>query len=112
VVNVVGDGAFLYYPQVLWTAANLALGSTVFVVLNNASYRVLKLGLERMGGPWAGAQPPGLDIQNPCVDLAALARSFGLDAERLTRPDQLRPALERALSAPGPVLLECVLAAG
>jgi benzoylformate decarboxylase len=111
VVNAVGDGAFLYYPQVLWTAANLGLGSTVFLVLNNASYRVLKLALERMGGPWAatGVVPPGLDIQDPCVDMAALARAFGLQAERLTRPDELRPALERALSASEPVLLDCVL---
>jgi benzoylformate decarboxylase len=112
VINTVGDGAFLYYPQVLWTAASLGLDRLVFVVLNNASYRVLKIGLERMGGPWsaAGSQPPGLDIQNPCVDMVGLARAFGLQAERLTRPDQLRPALERALTASGPVLLDVALA--
>ena len=46
------------------------------------------------------------------LKMPALARSFGLAAERLTRPDELRPALERALSASGPVLLDCVLAAG
>ena len=111
VVNIVGDGAFLYYPQVLWTAAGLGLGSTVFLVLNNTSYRVLKLGLERMGGPWtaSGAQPPGLDIQDPCVDLASVAQGFGVEAERISRVAELRPALERALGATRPVVLDLVL---
>src|SRR5205823_7371563 len=73
VVNGIGDGSFLYYPQTLWTAANLGLGTVLFLVLNNSSYRVLKIGVQRMGGPWGvtGDYPPGLDIIGPAVDIAA-----------------------------------------
>jgi benzoylformate decarboxylase len=108
IVNGIGDGAFLYYPQALWTAASLKSGSIVFVVLNNTSYQILKLGVDRMGGPWTagGAYPPGLDISEPRVDIAGLARSFGVEAETLREPSELRPGLERALAAGGPYLLD------
>jgi thiamine pyrophosphate-dependent acetolactate synthase large subunit-like protein len=86
----------------------LKRGSIVFVVLNNTSYQILKLGVDRMGGPWTagGAYPPGLDISEPRVDIAGLARSFGVEAETLREPSELRPGLERALAAGGPYLLD------
>src|SRR5262249_7805087 len=104
----IGDGAFLYYPQSLWTAANLQLGSLVFLVLNNSSYRILKIGTERMGGPWgpAGVYPPGLDIDNPRVDIAATSQSMGVDAERVASYADLRPAMQRAFAAGRPYLLD------
>jgi benzoylformate decarboxylase len=100
IVNGIGDGAFLYYPQTLWTAANLNL-AVVFLVLNNSSYRVLKLGVQRMGGPWtaSGAYPLGLDIDAPVVDIASMARSMGVSAERVERTAEMRPALERAFDS-------------
>jgi benzoylformate decarboxylase len=108
VVNGIGDGSFLYYPQALWSAANLGLGSMVFLVLNNSSYRVLKIGVQRMGGPWAsgGAYPPGLDIEAPHVDVAATARAMGVTAEHIEHAADLRPALERAFGAGCPYLLD------
>ncbi len=108
IVTGIGDGAFLYYPQTLWTAAKLELGSVVFLVLNNSSYRVLKLGTQRMGGPWSasGAFPPGLDIEGPAVDLSATARAMGVAAERVERPSDLRPALERAFGSGRPYVLD------
>lgn len=109
-VNVVGDGTFLYYPQSLWSAANLGL-PVIFLILNNSSYRILKQGLQGMGGPWGppGAYPPGLDLAHPAVNYAALAQSFGVAGERVTEPAQLRPALERALQAGAPYLLDVVI---
>lgn len=108
VVNALGDGSYLYYPQALWTAASLGLGSIVFIVLNNSSYRILKIGVQRMGGPWAssGAYPPGLDIDSPRVDIAASARSMGVAAEVVSEFGELRPALERAFAAHAPYLLD------
>ena len=111
VVNGIGDGSFLYYPQALWTAANLELATVVFIVLNNSSYRVLKIGVQRMGGPWdaGGAYPPGLDIEGPRVEIAATAQAMGVQAERIERPADLRPALERAFAAGRPYLLDIAL---
>jgi benzoylformate decarboxylase len=110
VVSVVGDGTFLYYPQVLWTAASLGI-HVLFVVLNNQSYRILKQGLKGMGGPWGppGTYPPGLDISAPAMDFAAMAGLYGVAGERVTEPGQVRSALERGLSASGPYLLDVVI---
>jgi thiamine pyrophosphate-dependent acetolactate synthase large subunit-like protein len=37
-------------------------------------------------------------MENPSVDFAALARSFGVAGEGpITEPDQIRPAIERAI---------------
>ena len=41
VVSIVGDGAALYSPQALWTAAHERLPVT-FVVINNREYNILK----------------------------------------------------------------------
>jgi benzoylformate decarboxylase len=111
VVNVIGDGAFLYYPQTLWSAARLGLGSVVFAVLNNASYRVLKIGVERMGGPWSagGAYPPGLDIFWARRGHCCRGAGDGVEAERVEALAELRPALERAFAAGKPYVVECVV---
>jgi benzoylformate decarboxylase len=111
VVNVIGDGAWMYYPQTLWSAANLDIGRLVVIVLNNASYRVLKLGTERMGGPWnaRGSVPPGLDIDAPRADIAGTARTMGVTAERVESRADLRPALERAFGADRAYLVEVML---
>jgi benzoylformate decarboxylase len=110
VVNVVGDGSLLYYPHALWNAANAA-APVLFVVLNNGQYRVLKLIIDRMGGPWSAAMtmPPGLDIERPSVDLVALAASMGVRGERVEKSAQLHPALVRGLDADEPYLIDAVV---
>jgi benzoylformate decarboxylase len=110
VVTVVGDGSLLYYPQALWSLAQLDLPS-VTVVLNNASYRVLKLIVGRMGGPWNDAKQalPGLDFETPRVDFAALAHAMGLEGERVAKTADLRPALERAFAAKRPYVVDVML---
>jgi benzoylformate decarboxylase len=113
-VNVIGDGAFLYYPQSLWNASQAGIQNLVVVVLNNASYRVLKLGTRRMGGPWnaEGNLPPGLDIDAPRPHIAAMAQSMGVAAERVTERAALGPALERALGADQTYVLDVHLVGG
>jgi len=46
----------------------------------------------------------GTSLANP--DFAAFARSFGAFGEALGRTEDFAPALERALAAGGPALLE------
>jgi benzoylformate decarboxylase len=109
VVNVVGDGSLMYYPQALWNAA-VANVPVLFLVLNNGSYRVLKIITDRMGGPWGteGAAPPGLDFEST-VDFVGLAQSMGVPAERAETPAELRAAIERGLAAAGPRVVEIML---
>jgi benzoylformate decarboxylase len=110
VVNVVGDGSLMYYPQALWNAANQRI-PVLFVVLNNGGYRVLKMIIDRMGGPWSAdaKMPASLDIEKPHVDFVALGRSMGVEGERVTVPAELRPALKRGLNADSPYLVDVVV---
>jgi benzoylformate decarboxylase len=106
VVNVVGDGSFMYYPQALWSAANVD-APVLFLVLNNGAYRVLKVILGRWG-PWGegAALPPGLNFGEPVIDFVAMANSMGVAGERISTPSELRGAIERGLSAGAPYLLD------
>jgi benzoylformate decarboxylase len=107
VVNVVGDGSLMYYPQALWSAASAQV-PVIFVVLNNGCYRVLKVIIDRMGGPWGsdGERTPGLDFGSPAIDFVAMGESMGVSGQRVTTPTELRAALERALTADGPFLVD------
>lgn len=109
VVATIGDGSALYYIQSLWTAAKYNL-PVVYVILNNQSYMILKGGLQRMNGPAAQKGIfPGMDIVGPSVDFAACARSFGVEGIRVEDPDELQAALQKALAANRPVLLDVVI---
>jgi benzoylformate decarboxylase len=107
VVNVVGDGSLMYYPQALWSLANVKVPVLVLVV-NNASYRVLKLIWNRWGGPWGDspALPPGLNFGEPKIDFVKIADSMGVAGERVSKSTELRAAVERGLAADAPYLLD------
>ena len=107
VVVAVGDGSFLYYPHALWNLANRDLPVLV-VVLNNGGYQVLKLIVDRMGGPWSGgrANLPGLDIGEPGVDLVGLAASLGVPGEKVDCLSGLDRAIRRGMAATTPYLID------
>jgi benzoylformate decarboxylase len=98
----VGDGSAMYSIQALWTAARLKL-PIAYVIANNGGYRILKQRLLAFHG---NANPIGMDLDDPKVDFAGLARSMGVASERITEAEGLNSALRRALSAPGPTLLD------
>jgi acetolactate synthase-1/2/3 large subunit len=50
-----------------------------------------------------------LDLSNPVIDFAALARSVGVDGQRVTTAEDFTRAFGTAMSEPGPHLIECVL---
>ncbi|QSO51471.1 thiamine pyrophosphate-binding protein [Alicyclobacillus curvatus] len=109
VVAVIGDGSALYVIQALWNAAKYQL-PVVYLIVNNASYMILKGGLRRLNGP-AVAQGvyPGMDLVGPEVDFVACARGFGVEAVRVDEPDEVRPALETALRERRPYLIDFVI---
>src|SRR5262249_7900116 len=76
----IGDGTAMYTIQALWTIAREGL-NVVTVILNNRSYAILNVELERTGagggGPKAKAQ---LDIAEPPIDFVALANGMGVPA--------------------------------
>jgi benzoylformate decarboxylase len=106
VVGLIGDGSAMYTCQALWTAARYRVG-VVLVILNNASYRILKQRIHGMKGLAADADRYiGMDLVDPPIDFVGLARSLGVPAERVDRAAALGPALAGALAGPGPALLD------
>ncbi len=91
----------MYSIQALWTAAHLKLPIT-YIITNNASYRILKQRLLSFHG---NNHFIGMDLSDPHIDFAAMARSMGVAAERITEADAVVPALEAACANPEPNLL-------
>lgn len=108
VLAVVGDGSSMYGVQALWTAAHLKLPIT-YVICNNRSYRILK---ERLVSMRATDRFTGMDLRDPEIDFAGLARALGVHAERVAEPQAIVPALRAALESGGPRLIEVMVADG
>ncbi len=109
VVCVTGDGAGAYTLQALWTMAREGLDVTT-VVVANGRYRILDIELARTGAGKAGAAARGLlDLRGPPMDWCALAKGFGVPAERCADAEALDAAIARAMAASGPQLIEAVV---
>ena len=101
VIAFAGDGCFLMCAQELATMVAYHLPILVIVV-NNGMLGTIRMHQERH---YPG-RVIGTDLLNP--DFAAFARSFGAYGERVERSSAFPAALERALDADGPALLELV----
>lgn len=111
-VDVQADGDLLYLPSALWTAAQASVPLLV-IVNNNRQYgntveHATKIAAHR--GHDDALRYVGAGLSDPPVDLAALARSFGVwaagpvgDADAL--PDQLAQAV-KVVSSGRPALLD------
>jgi benzoylformate decarboxylase len=96
----------MYAIQGLWTAAHYDM-SVVFVICNNAQYRILKSGLLAFRSePAKQGKFVGMDLVQPEIDFVALAQSLGVTAERVSKAQEVGPALKRALSRHGPSLID------
>lgn len=110
VVSLVGDGAAMYSPQALWTAAHENLPVT-FVVANNREYNVLK-NFMRSQAHYQSAQTGrfiGMDINSPAIDFQSLAQSMGVPARRVTRAEAIHEAVTATIASGAPGLIEVVV---
>ncbi|MGA9857131.1 MAG: thiamine pyrophosphate-dependent enzyme, partial [Solirubrobacteraceae bacterium] len=106
VVCVLGEGSAQYGITALWSAVAYRAPVT-FLVLRNEEYMILKWFsmLEQVSGA------PGLDL--PGLDVAAVARGYGMAAEEVSGRDQLTEALRTAIAADdGPRLVQVPVASG
>ncbi|MBX5490233.1 MAG: thiamine pyrophosphate-binding protein [Chloroflexi bacterium] len=109
VVGVCSDGAAMYSITALWTAAHHRIPVT-YVMLSNASYRILKLNMLEYLGPAAqGRKFIGMDLTDPPLRFDRLAEAMGVPARRVEQPAELGPALREALAHDGPYLVDVVL---
>ncbi|MEA2639101.1 MAG: acetolactate synthase large subunit [Chloroflexota bacterium] len=101
-VDFNGDGDFFYVPEAVWTAAHHHIPTLVFV-LNNGGY-IGEGGHQLYTAQQRERSKDRLDvaieIKNPTIDIAAMARAQGAYAEGpIDDPDQLEPAIQRAFKA-------------
>jgi acetolactate synthase-1/2/3 large subunit len=101
VVVVTGDGAFGINAMEIDSAKRHG-AKVVFIVANNAAWNIERLDQEmNYGGRVIGTTLAWSDY-------AAMARAFGLHAERVTDPARMTAALEEAF-AKAPALLDVVV---
>ncbi len=101
VVNIAGDGCFRMNMNEMATAVRCGR-PLVQIVLNNHV-----LGMVRQwqtlfyGGRYSHT------VLNDDVDFVKVAEAMGAKARRVTTLEEVEPALQEALSCPGPMLLDC-----
>ena len=101
-VALVGDGDYMMGCNALWTAAHNKI-PLLMVVANNRSYFNDETHQERMAV--VRGRPPenkwiGQRLDDPAVDLAAIARAQGLEAEGpIWDADELKAAMKRGVAA-------------
>jgi benzoylformate decarboxylase len=112
VVGFTGDGGSMYTIQALWTAARHDIGAK-FVICNNRRYELLDHNIEqywRERGIASHPHPGGFDLSRPEIDFTGLARSLGVPATRVQKPEEIGPAVRRMLDEPGPYLIDLITA--
>ncbi len=104
VLAVCGDGDFLQTMQEL-QAAVLAGTPVCTIVLDNSGWISIKGGQQNFFGrpAWTDFVTPDGSVYSP--DFAAIGRAFGIHTEAADHPDQVEPAVRRALASGGPSLV-------
>ncbi len=106
-VAIVGDGSFTMVPHVLCTAVEYQI-PVVWVIWNNfgwVSIRDIQLGM--FGGRELGTMfHSGANNRPYNPDFAGWARASGVDALTITRSEDFKGALEAAVAANKPFLLD------
>jgi len=109
VLALAGDGSAMYTNQALWTMVNEDLDVTV-IIFNNRSYAILNVELERVGAKGAGTKAKSqLDLSEPPIDFAALARGMGMSATTVSTAKGFNKTLENAFNEPGPHLIDAIV---
>jgi acetolactate synthase I/II/III large subunit len=106
VVTFTGDAGFWYHIGEVETAVRWRMNS-VTVVNNNSSGNQSKRGFDRVYG---GKQTErGLELWTYTkVNFARIAEDMGAIGIRVEKPAEFAPALQRALAADGPVIIDVV----
>lgn len=96
---VLGDGAFNFSSQALWSAARYQVPLAI-VIFNNGQYQSNRRFLHWYGGRAAATgKYIGVQLGSPDIDYRAMAAAYGIEAERVDEPDAIADALARAARA-------------
>jgi thiamine pyrophosphate-dependent acetolactate synthase large subunit-like protein len=97
VVNITGDGSFGFTIQELDTLRRYGV-NVITVLHDNAAFGIIR-AMQQAAGYEMGGHLQG-------TDYVAIARGFGCHAERVRRPEEIKPALDRAAASGLPAVVD------
>ncbi len=106
VVALVGDGDFMMTMQELATLVQYRLPVVVIMANNCGWFAIKDLQHDAFGKDYLFGNDWLKDGELYSPDFAAAARAFGMDAKRISRREEVGPALKEALALGRPYLLE------
>jgi len=102
-INIAGDGCFRMNMQELATASRYNI-PIIQVVINNHV-----LGMVRQWQTLFYGKRYSQTVLNDKVDFCKVAEGLGCEAIRVTKKDEMGPAIEKAIGLKCPVLIECMI---
>lgn len=102
-INIAGDGCFRMNMNELATASRYNI-PIIQVVINNHV-----LGMVRQWQTLFYGKRYSQTVLNDKVDFCKVAEGLGCAAIRVTKKEEIAPALEKAIAMKAPVLIECVI---
>lgn len=110
VVGIVGDGDFLIHVQELSTAVRYGV-PIVYIVANNQGWMSIRdLQMAALGDVHAFVSDFMRGDEVYSLDLTRIAAEFGCWSRRISRAEEVGPALRDALAAEGPAVVEVLVA--
>ena len=107
VVALVGDGGFGQNPAMLATAFEEDI-AVVWVVMNNYAFGTIA-GLEKAHYGTTYGTVFEKDGKPYSPDYAAIAKAYGVDGVKINSAAEFKPALERAIAARRPFVIDVVM---
>ena len=105
VICFIGDGGFYYHLSELETASRCGI-KTVTVVNNNQCLQQCLGGINRAYGNRPGNRDEQSKFQD--INFAKIAQDMGCFGIRVERPEEIAPALKKALASDQPAVVDVV----
>ena len=102
-INIAGDGCFRMNMNELATASRYNIPIIQLVINNHV------LGMVRQWQTLFYGKRYSQTVLNDKVDFCKVAEALGCASIRVTRKEEVAPALEKAIAMKAPVLIECMI---
>jgi acetolactate synthase-1/2/3 large subunit len=102
-INIAGDGCFRMNMNELATASRYNI-PIIQVVINNHV-----LGMVRQWQTLFYGKRYSQTVLNDAVDFCKVAEGLGCEAIRVTKKEEVAPAIEKAISLKKPILIDCII---
>ena len=103
VLCITGDGSFLFNVQELETAVRLNL-PIITIIGNNCAWGMIKSNQKlNLGRRYC-------DVDFPPIDYAEIARGFGCYGEKISKPEDIKKALQHAIDSKKPSVIDVDIA--